>query len=425
MRLSATPSRSLRLLPLQHKRFQTTKTFEPSIVDKHVEEPALTEKKEQLENIILGRPAEGHEEETRLQTIRDKLDLLAELNKTTKGEFQQLLNSAPKPTLHRDEIVLSKFKKLFKTYMERDKIDRQFTSSSSLLSQFPNLVPTPITEPYSKAELTIRQKHHESTSGSLGSVIKNVYKPHELITNPPRPNEVTVQKLMAAGCHLGHSTKLWKHSTQQFIYGEYKDIHIIDLDQTINYLKRAANIVTGVVENGGSVLFLGLKQGQLRSVQTAAKRCNGYYVTNRWVPGTITNSVDNPRPRHEIDMGDLPTGRKLNQGEEKMVVKPDLMVVLNPLDGKVAISEANQARVPTIGLIDTNCDPDSVTYGIPCNDDSVRATNLICGVLGRAGEIGLQRRLAKVEAYKKSLGLSSTEPLNMEGLEEDAPGEFI
>ncbi|GME83166.1 unnamed protein product [Ambrosiozyma monospora] len=201
---------------------------------------------------------------------QSQLNILKQL---TKGEFEEILNSAPKPTLNRDVLVLESFKKLFQTYVSKSQQEGELSSqSTSKMTQFPNLIPTPEGEPYSAAELAVRQKYHASTSGKLGSRVRNVYHPHQLIINPPTTNQLTVSKLMAAGAHLGHSTKLWNTSTQPFIYGEYNDIHVIDLDKTINYLKRAAKIVEGVAENGGLILYLGLKPGQARSVKEAARR---------------------------------------------------------------------------------------------------------------------------------------------------------
>ncbi|GME77635.1 unnamed protein product [[Candida] boidinii] len=115
--------------------------------------------------------------------------------------------------------------------------------------------------------------------------------------------------------------------------------------------------------------------------------------------------------RHEVDFGDVPTARELTPDENIQLVKPDLLVVLNPLEGKVAIKEANQAKIPTIGIIDTNVDPDCVTYPIPANDDSNRSTNLICGVLARAGEAGYNRRLFKYQQYKKRTDNSEQEAI--------------
>jgi small subunit ribosomal protein S2 len=334
---------------------------------------------------------------------------LDQLSEMSEQELDKILSNIPEPTLNREEILNSRFEKLLNLYGNRDKLKKQFSSSSSLLSKFPNLIPSDKTSPYSQVELTIRQKHHAQIMGNLGSKIINVYKPHTLISNPPNINQVTVEKLLSSGAHLGRSTQLFNKNFQPFIYGKYKDLHIIDLDKTITYLKSASKVVQQVVENGGLVLFLGLKIGQLRSIKEASKRCNGYYVARKWIPGAITNSLENPKPRHEVDMQDFKTYRELSSDEANQVIKPDLIVILNPENASVAIKEANQARIPTIGIIDSNVDPNLVTYPIPANSSSNRTTNLICGVLGKAGETGLNKRLQKVSEYKKTLGMEQNE----------------
>ena len=93
---------------------------------------------------------------------------------------------------------------------------------------------------------------------------------------------------MEAGVHLGQSVSLWRSSTQPYIYGEYNGIHIIDLNKTLALLRRAANVIEGIVERGGIVLFLGTRDGQKRALEEAAKRVHGYYVSSRWIPGTLT-----------------------------------------------------------------------------------------------------------------------------------------
>ncbi|GME85489.1 unnamed protein product [[Candida] boidinii] len=119
---------------------------------------------------------------------------LKDIATMTKGEFEELLNSAPRPTLQRDDLVLQAFQKLFKTFNNKDRLKKQFSSSSALLEKFPNLIPTAGNKPYSESELAVRQKHHALLMGNLGSNIKNVYKPHEDIINPPRPNDVTIRR---------------------------------------------------------------------------------------------------------------------------------------------------------------------------------------------------------------------------------------
>lgn len=357
-----------------------------------------------------------------MERLRGQKNILEQVSGMTVKEFEAVLNSTPRPTLGRDEAVLRKFRELLKAYVRRDSVRREFKSSSALLAQFPNLAPTGKAEPYSAAELAVRQRHHAALMGNLGSVVRSVYKPHMLISNPPKPVRVSLEKMLACGVHLGHSVALWNRKTQPFLYGEYGGIHIIDLNQTLAHLKRAAAAVRGVAQNGGLVLFLGLKEGQMRAVREAARRCNGYFVIHKWTPGTITNALENPKPRLEVDMADIPTKRQLSADEGALNIKPDLIVMLNPLESQVAVKEANQARIPTVGIVDTNCDPGIVTYPIPANDDSVRSTNLICGVLGRAGEAGYKRRLSAVHAYKSALGIPLEEPVDGDGAAEAAQG---
>ncbi|KAH3678011.1 hypothetical protein OGATHE_000666 [Ogataea polymorpha] len=338
-------------------------------------------------------------------------NVIKDLKHMSRADVEELLNSTPLPTLNRDELAVRKFRELFKAFLGRSQHD-EFASPRSMIAEYPNLVPTPQRDPYSEPELVVRQKYHDKVLGELGAEVKGVYRPHELITNPPSANQVTVQKLLAAGAHLGHFTKLWKHSTQPYIYGVYNDLHIIDLEQTVTHLRRAAKVVEGVVENGGTVLFLGLREGQLRSVRAAAQRCNGVYVASKWVPGTITNSLQNAKPRVEVDMADLPSGRSLTDFEARCVLKPDLVVTLSARDSRTALGEAAQSRIPSVGIVDTDCDPALVTYAIPANDDSIRATNLICGVLAKAAERGYRTRLERVRRYKEKHGASAEQPMS-------------
>lgn len=281
-------------------------------------------------------------------------------------------------------------------------------TSNTIMTKFPYLTLSPSDRPYSQAELFIRQMDHANTVGSLGSKPTKRYLPHEDLFRPKTVVNTSIETLLAAGVHLGHSKSLWKPATQPFIHGEYKGIHIIDLDQTLTFLKRAARVVQGCAEKGGIILFVGTRPGHSRCLELAAERCGGYFVSSRWVPGTITNFTEvsnNAWDREEVDMDDKPTKRELSPFESSKVVKPDLLVVLNPAENAIALKEAVQARIPTIGIIDTDVDPSLVTYPIPGNDDSIRGTNLIAGVLSKSGEQGRRRRLEEVKAYKQKQGM--------------------
>lgn len=281
-------------------------------------------------------------------------------------------------------------------------------------AQFPNMVPTEPDAPYSSQELFVRRLFHAAKMKEMGAKVENVYRPHNDIFHPPSVRQTTISTLLAAGCHLGHVTSLFRASNQPYMYGIRDGIHIIDLDQTLIHLRRAATVIEKISENGGLVLYVGTLPGQERSVQVAAERSNGYYVHSRWIPGTISNAtqLSSTWQRHEVDMGDQPTGRGLAPQLKNTVVKPDMVVILNPVENRFCIEECNNARIPTIGLIDTNSEPTLVSYPIPCNDDSLRASDLMVGVLSRAARKGMLKRRQKfAQSVKNGEGEEEIEEL--------------
>lgn len=233
----------------------------------------------------------------------------------------------------------------------------------------------------------------------------------ELRLNPPSAEELTLTTLVAATAHLGHNTGVTSVHAYPFIYGTRSGISIIDLRQTLVQLRRAANVVRETVENDGIVVFLRGVDGSAGAIQAAAKRLgpNGYAVTRRWLPGTITNAgqvLANARARLEQERADLEDAQaefgNTNKGtieglfeREGLKFGPSLMIVFEPHTSRSAMNEAALRNIPTIGITDTDVDPRIVTYGISANDDAVRSVELIAGVLGRAGEDGLRRRLAR------------------------------
>lgn len=280
--------------------------------------------------------------------------------------------------------------------------------------KYPNLRPTPASEPYSKQELFLRREHQAKVLGGLGSLVQNVYRPHEDILRPPTPAQTTLETLLAAGAHLGHSTSMFRPTTQPFIYGVRDGIHIIDLEQTLVHLRRAAKVIEQVAEQGGLILYVGTRPGQQRSLEAAANRSGGYYVHRRWVPGTLTNcrEISQLWERVEVDMGDASTDRLLSPRLKRSLVKPDLVVLLNPVENRNAIYECIQSNVPTIGVVDTDSEPSLITYPIPGNDDSLRATDIFVGVLSKAAQKGRNRRLkgfAQYSAEQQRIKSTSTE----------------
>ncbi|KAE8162010.1 ribosomal protein S2, flavodoxin-like domain-containing protein [Aspergillus tamarii] len=247
----------------------------------------------------------------------------------------------------------------------------------------------------------------------LGSSVTDAYKPEDIIRNPPKPSDVTLELLLASQTHLGHSTSRWNPQNSRYIFGIRDGIHVVSLDVTAAYLRRAAKVVEEVAARGGLILFVGTRKGQKRYVVRAAELAKGYHIFERWIPGSLTNgqqilghcetkvvnAMDDEIPKYREALAD------------RSVLKPDLVVCLNPLENVVLLHECGLNNVPTIGVIDTDADPTRVTYPIPSNDDSMRAIGVIAGVLGRAGEAGQQRRLENAKN-----GVLTYPPLNPEHL---------
>ncbi|CDK24099.1 unnamed protein product [Kuraishia capsulata CBS 1993] len=385
------------------RRFNSTIT---TTVETKNEVESQIEDKKASEASAESTPAVTEPEISEKQAAYMASQQLKEIFNMTKGEVREALGPETQKSAKEQELEKELDSFLY-DFATRIPVERTLSNESD--SYLPNLVRSKDSEPYTPQELVLRKKFVESQFNKLGSVVKDVYEPFKDVLMPPKPSSTTVQTLMAAGAHLGHSTSLWRPSTQPFLYGEYKGIHIIDLEKTLVYLKRAAKVVEGVAENGGVIVFVGSKEGQHRSVVEAAKRVNGFYVSRRWIPGAISNPKSKPQPTFELDLEDKPTDRELSFWEKSKYIKPDLLVILNPVENRPALSEASRARIPTIGIVDTNCEPSLLTYPIPANDDSIRATNIIAGVLSKAGETGRKRRLETANAYKVAQGLSSQE----------------
>ncbi|GAA6015162.1 hypothetical protein JCM11491_000487 [Sporobolomyces phaffii] len=245
------------------------------------------------------------------------------------------------------------------------------------------------------------QRHTSEVFSRLGSTQnrETTYQPHHDLHRPPSPVSLTTSNLVAAGAHLGHSPQTTHRASLPHVYGTRAGISYIDLRQTLPALRRAAQVVKGVVERDGKVLFVGSLKGTERAVWENSKRLgeNGYGVT-KWLPGTISNAkevfgwaeIPQPSPSSSRDDGRTPRATPMS-------FKPDLLVLLSPTLNRHALREATANEIPTIGIIDTDLDPRVVTYAIPANDDSPRAVELIAGVLGMAGKDGLRAKQERLE----------------------------
>ena len=185
----------------------------------------------------------------------------------------------------------------------------------------------------------------------------------------------------------------------RYIFGIRQGIHIISLEVTAAHLRRACRVVSGVAERGGLILFVGTRPGQERCVVKAAEMAKGCHLFERWTPGSITNAVQllGRCKTKVVDEFDQDVPGYENELKDRPVLKPDLVVCLNPLENWVLLHECGLNAIPTIGIIDTDADPTWVTYPIPANDDSLRCVQVIAGALGRAGEEGQSNRSEKAK----------------------------
>jgi small subunit ribosomal protein S2 len=235
--------------------------------------------------------------------------------------------------------------------------------------------------------------------------------------------EVGIKELLEAGVHFGHQTRRWNPRMRRFIYGEREGIHIIDLLQTEELLKKATQFVTEVAAKGGVILFVGTKKQARDSVQEWAERCEMPYVNRRWLGGLLTNfhtirkRIQRLHELRELQEGGrldlLPTKERMSMeaelrkleynlgGVADMQRLPDAVVIIDLKTEEIALREAERLEIPIVGLVDTNCDPTPVDYVIPGNDDAIRSCDLVIGGLGEAIE-GAAAKWREEEARRRA-----------------------
>ncbi|KAF2224507.1 ribosomal protein S2, flavodoxin-like domain-containing protein [Elsinoe ampelina] len=287
-----------------------------------------------------------------------------------------------------------------------DPVSLDLPSQSASSTRVPQASLRPALDPkYGRFALDYEESQaFRKKTRSLGTHLTPHYRPRELISKPPGPADVTLEALMAAQSHFGHATGLWHPGNARYIYGVRSGIHIISLDVTASHLRRAVKIVRNTTSMGGLVLFVGTRDGQSQSVVRAAELAGGCHLFDRWIPGSITNAhqilAKCRKTVRDMEGNEVPGFEE--QLDKHPALKPDLVVVLNPLENYVLLRECRQHNIPTIGVVDTDCNPTWVTYPIPANDDSRRCTNFIAGVLGRAGEEGNKARAGFVAEFGAS-----------------------
>jgi small subunit ribosomal protein S2 len=216
--------------------------------------------------------------------------------------------------------------------------------------------------------------------------------------------QVGIKELLEAGVHFGHQTRRWNPKMRRFIHGEREGIYIIDLLQTEALLKEAREFASALAHRGGTVLFVGTKKQARDAVKESAEASGMPYVNHRWLGGLLTNfeTISRRIKRlHDLERYDaegqlalLPTRERMAAqadleklranlgGVKNMGRVPDAVFVLDLKTETIAVAEARRLRIPIIGLVDTNCDPDGIDYVIPGNDDAIRSCAVIARALG-------------------------------------------
>ena len=226
---------------------------------------------------------------------------------------------------------------------------------------------------------------------------------------------VTMRQLLDSGVHFGHQTRRWNPKMKRFIFTERNGIYIIDLQQSLSYIDRAYEFVKQTVAHGGTVLFVGTKKQAQESIADQATRVGQPYVNQRWLGGMLTNfqtvakRVQRMKELEEIDFEDVAgsghtkkelllfkrelTKLQTNLGGIRNLTKtPSVLWVVDTKKEHLAIDEAQKLGIPVVAILDTNCDPDEVTYPIPGNDDAIRSVNLLTRVVADAVAEGLIAR---------------------------------
>ncbi len=234
---------------------------------------------------------------------------------------------------------------------------------------------------------------------------------------------ISMKQLLEAGVHFGHQTRRWNPKMKEYIFTERNGIYIIDLQKTVKKIDEAYNFVRDIAMNDGTVLFVGTKKQAQESIEQEAKRCEMFYVNQRWLGGMLTNFKTiqtriaklNQINKMEADGDfDLLPKKEVIQlcalreklmknlgGIKEMKKLPSCMFVVDPRKEHIAVMEARNLGIPIVAIVDTNCDPDDVDYVIPGNDDAIRAVKLIASKIADAvleGKQGEQMTDAAVDA---------------------------
>mgnify|MGYP002519343130 FL=1 len=217
---------------------------------------------------------------------------------------------------------------------------------------------------------------------------------------------VTMRDLLECGVHFGHQTRRWNPKMKKFIFGERKGIYVIDLQKTLRYFRYTYNVVRDAAAEGKTILFVGTKKQASAAIKEYAEKCGMPYVSHRWLGGMMTNFgtikqsvrkleiIEKMEEDGSIKLLTKKEALMLTRKKEKLLdylggvrylkTQPDMIFVIDTVKERIAVAEANRLQIPVIAPLDTNCDPDLVTYPIPGNDDAIRSVQLFCQEMAEA-----------------------------------------
>lgn len=249
---------------------------------------------------------------------------------------------------------------------------------------------------------------------------------------------VNMKELLEAGVHFGHQTRRWNPKMKQYIFGEKNGIYLIDLKKTLKLFRQALEFARNLASEGGKFIFVGTKKQAQEAIEEEAKRCDTFYVNQRWLGGVLTNfatvrkSIDRlkelERMKEEGKYDLLPKKEVIKLERERMKLErllcgikeitdlPDVLFIIDLRKERIALAEAKRLGIPVIAVVDTNCDPEGINYPIPGNDDAIRSIRLF---VTKMADAVLEGKMLAKEKEEVAAKLSISE----EGSEEETTEE--
>jgi small subunit ribosomal protein S2 len=247
---------------------------------------------------------------------------------------------------------------------------------------------------------------------------------------------VSLRQLFEAGVHFGHNTRRWNPKMQAYLFGVRNNVHIIDLEQSVPMMQRALQALRDTAASGGRVLFVGTKRQAQERIAEAATRCGQYYVNHRWLGGMLTNwkTISQSIKRlRELDERLTSTAKKVTKKESLQMSRdrdklekalggikdmgglPDIIFVVDTIKEDIAIAEAVKLGIPVVAIVDSNSNPDHITFPVPGNDDASRAIDLYCELASQAILDGIE---AEMSSSGKDIGAAAVVPSSETTVEE-------